>query len=91
MTSCPDICVILYLDISFLRKPIITISYLGSPPQSFCVFLFVCQTAMVGVHAQVSSCPCWPFLEFMVTIVASASVFYEAAGTVDCQASWHYV
>lgn len=30
-------------------------------------------------------CPCCPFLEFMVAVMASASVFYEAAGGVGCQ------
>lgn len=89
--SCPDVCVMLYLEVRFLHKPIITISYLGSPPHSFLVLLFMCPTAMGCIHAQVSSCPWRSFLEFMVTIMASASVFYEAAGGVDCQASWHCV
>lgn len=77
MISCPDFfCVVVTL-------------YLRPPPRT---------TSSLRLHARVSNClgPTFmfglplplrcPFLEFMVTVVASASVFYEAAGGLGCQA-----
>lgn len=91
MISCLAICIVVggRLFISARNVCIILRGHrlnfhLAQPPS--CVF--VCQTASACVRGQASSCPRCPFLEFMVTIVASASVFYEAAGGVSCQAFW---